>query len=149
MIIYCHLPNNKLYPGSGIDGTSGLEGEKITQRVEKIKDSVKKVGFMNPLSCGNEKDDGTYRVNRGMKCLRAAIELDIEDVPCIVYCREDQKNIPQGQQIEKRELQKFHKSKIERVVWGKPEYFAVEPVDAWPYNDLEKWLKDKYGTTFN
>ena len=131
MIIYCHLPNNKLYPGSGIDGTSGLEGEKITKRVEKIKDSVKKVGFMNPLSCGNEKDDGTYRVNRGNNCLQAAIELGIKSIPCIVYCRKDQKHIPKGEQVQRSDLHKFHKSEIKQITKEEPTWFGVYLADEW------------------
>ena len=97
----------------------------IGKRVERIKDSIKEIGFMNPLSCGNERDDGTYRVNRGNTCLRAAVELDIKSIPCVVYCKENQKNIPQGKQIERSGLQKIHKSKIKQVVEKDPTWFGV------------------------
>ena len=82
MIIYCHLPRYKLYPGT-VRNWEESPYEKFRKR---IIESIEKIGFMNPLSCGNEKDDGTYRVNRGNSCLAAATELDIKYIPCIVYC---------------------------------------------------------------
>ena len=127
MIIYCHLPRYKLYPGTVRNWEESLY-EKFRKR---IIESIEKIGFMNPLSCGNEKDDGTYRVNRGNSCLAAATELDIKSIPCIVYCRENQKYIPQGEQVEKSELQNFHVSKIKQVTREEPSWFGVYPIDEW------------------
>tara|TARA_Y100000310_G_scaffold167600_1_gene167513 strand:+ start:300 stop:722 length:423 start_codon:yes stop_codon:yes gene_type:complete len=121
MLIYCYLPKNKLYPGT-------IQNWKENIRIKykkRIKDSIKKIGLMNPLSCGNEKDNGTYRVNRGNSCLAAIMEMDINLIPCIVYCKENQKHIPEGEQVERSELQKFHKSKIEQVTRDEPMWFGV------------------------
>tara|TARA_Y100001951_G_C11280773_1_gene265192 strand:- start:198 stop:599 length:402 start_codon:yes stop_codon:yes gene_type:complete len=132
MLIHCHLPKDKLYPGT-FRSDEHYANSRVRKRLERIKDSVKEIGFMNPLSCGNDKDDGTYRVNRGNNCLRAAIELNIKSIPCIVYCREDQKHIPEGKQINKSELQKFHKSEIKQIAREEPKWFGVYPVDTWKY----------------
>ena len=105
--------------------------ESIMKFIERIKDSIKKIGFMNPLSCGNEKDDGTYRVNRGNNCLQAAIELGIKSIPCIVYCRKDQKHIPKGEQVQRSDLHKFHKSEIKQITKEEPTWFGVYLADEW------------------
>ena len=128
MFIYCHLSPNQLYPGTIRNWSTDMVFREF---VERIKDSIKEVGFMNPLSCGNEKDDGTYRVNRGNNCLQAAIELNIKSIPCIVYCGEDRKYIPEGEQVQRSELQKFHKSEIKKITKEDPTWFGVYLVDEW------------------
>ena len=134
MIIYCNLPKDKLYPST----LKNWKDAKYVKYKERIKDSIEKIGFMNPLSCGNEKDDGTYRVNRGNSCLASAMELDMKFVPCIVYCKENQKHIPQGEQVEKNDLQKFHKSKIKQITKEEPSWFGIYPVDEWTLYDNYK-----------
>ena len=129
MIIYCNLPKDKLYPGT----LKNWKDAKYVKYKERIKDSIEKIGFMNPLSCGKEKDVGSYRVNRGNSCLEAVMELDMKFVPCIVYCKENQKYIPQGKRVEKNDLQKFHKSKIKKISREEPSWFGVYPIDEWTH----------------
>ena len=128
MLIYCHLSPNQLLSGTKRNWSTDTVFRKF---IERIKDSIKKIGFMNPLSCGNEKDDGTYRVNRGNNCLQAAIELGIKSIPCIVYCRKDQKHIPKGEQVQRSDLHKFHKSEIKQITKEEPTWFGVYLVDEW------------------
>tara|TARA_Y100000310_G_C20581408_1_gene763180 strand:- start:385 stop:810 length:426 start_codon:yes stop_codon:yes gene_type:complete len=131
MLIYCHLPKDRLYFGV----KKNYDHPVAKKRLKRIKDSIKKIGFLNPFSCGNEKDDGTYQVNRGNSCLQAAMELNIKSIPCVVYCKENQKYIPEGEQVKVSELQKFHKSKIRKVSGEYSIGFGVYPL-----------LVDKYET---
>ena len=50
MIIYCHLPKDKLYSGTLKNWKDNL----YIEYKERIKNSIKKIGLMNPLSCGND-----------------------------------------------------------------------------------------------
>ena len=133
MLIHCHLSEDKLYAGT-IRSDEHYAHPPVRKRLERIKNSIKEIGFLNPLSCGNERDDGTYRVNRGNNCLQAARELKIKSIPCIVYYKENQKHIPKGEQVKRSELQKFHKSEIRQVTREEPSWFGVYPVDEWSYD---------------
>ncbi len=40
-------------------------------------------------------------------------------------------DIPKGKQINRSELQKFHKSKIKHIAREEPSWFGVYPVNEW------------------
>ena len=67
MLIYAHIPIEKLYYGVSRD----LEEAQHKDRRGRVRESIEREWLKNPLSCGNVKDDGTYQVNRGNNCLAA------------------------------------------------------------------------------
>lgn len=127
MLIYCRLPVSKLY-----FGVSRNQRElRYIQKREKVKISIKKYGLLNPLSCGNVKDDGTYQVNRGNNCLAALIDMGNVEVNCIVCCKQYQLNKPLGKEVTVNELTDLHKNRIVKIhEIEAPECFAVELDDS-------------------
>lgn len=130
MLVYCHLPLDRLYFGV----SRNLNEPKYVARRNKIKESYQIQGLRNPLSCGNVKDDGTYQVNRGNNCLAALIELNAETTACVVCCKPNQRQIPQGRQVTVGELGELHLNRISQVhEINAPECFAVALNDAISY----------------
>ena len=126
MLIYAHLPTEKLYYGV----SRNLEETRHKERRKRVRESIERGGLKNPLSCGNVKDDGTYQVNRGNNCLAALIEMGVQEIPCIVCCTSDQKYNPAGEVVDEQGLEKVHKSRIDRVYEiNAPQCFAVAPSD--------------------
>ena len=127
MLIYAHLPIEKLYYGV----SRNLEETQHKERRKRVRESIEQEGLKNPLSCGNVKDNGTYQVNRGNNCLAALVEMNVKEVPCIVCCKPDQKNNPVGRLITEDELVRLHKSGVSKVYEiNAPQCFAVAPSDV-------------------
>ena len=127
MLIYAHLPIEKLYYGV----SRNLEETQHKDRRRRVRESIEREGLKNPLSCGNVRDDGTYQVNRGNNCLAALIEISVKEVPCIVCCEPDQTCIPTGELVDEQRLEKLHKSGINKVYEiNVPQCFAVAPADV-------------------
>ena len=94
------------------------------------KESILKEGLNNPLCCGNVKQDGTYRVNRGNQCLAALQELNIDTVSCIICCKNNSLNNPKGVEIAVGEIGDLFKSGVERISEvSHPECFEIIPSD--------------------
>jgi hypothetical protein len=126
MLIYAHIPIEKLYYGVSRD----LEEAQHKDRRGRVRESIEREGLKNPLSCGNVKDDGTYQVNRGNNCLAALIEMGVKEVPCIVCCKPGQTHIPAGEAVDEQGLEKLHKSGINKVYEiNVPQCFSVAPSD--------------------
>jgi hypothetical protein len=127
MLIYAHLPTEKLYYGV----SRNLEEPQHKERRKRVRESIEREGLKNPLSCGNVKDNGTYQVNRGNNCLAALIEMGVKEIPCIVCCKPDQKNNPTGRLVTEDELVELHKSGVSKVYEvDAPQCFAVAPLDV-------------------
>ena len=127
MLIYTHLPIEKLYYGVSRD----LREERFQQMMRRLRESIEREGLKNPLSCGNVKDDGTYQVNRGNTCLATLIDMGMKEAACIVCCKPDQKNNPTGRLVTEDELVELHKSGVSKVYEvNAPQCFAVAPADV-------------------
>jgi hypothetical protein len=126
ILIYADIPVNNLYFGV----PRNLNETRYVYAREKIKDSILKEGLNNPLCCGNVKQDGTYKVNRGNQCLAALQELNIDTVSCIVCCKNNSLNNPKGVEIAVGEIDDLFKSGVERISEvSHPECFEIIPSD--------------------
>ena len=131
ILIYAKIPINKLYFGV----SRSLNEDRYVYARKKIKKSILKEGLNNPLCCGNVKQDGTYKVNRGNQCLAALQELNVDTVSCIVCCKQDSLNNPQGIKVTVKDLSKFFKSGISAIrAEAYPECFEAIPSDYQEYD---------------
>ena len=104
----------------------------------KFVKSIRVHGLLNPLSVGNETDDGNYTVTVGNQRLKALQTMDFNSVPCICAFRMNQKNIPVGTPIDSLEsLQKYFTSKIAKIILNEQTFHAVP-------SDVNEWDADKY-----
>jgi hypothetical protein len=95
-IIFAKLNLNQLYSGCEHRTEEFYNNNKSYMLTKnKIKEDIKNNGIKYPLCVINEKDNDHYKVEVGNQRLEALKELDYKhNIPCLIYCREGQTNLP-------------------------------------------------------
>lgn len=105
--------------------------------IEMLKDSIKTIGLINPVTVYYDINDGFYRILSGHKRVEACRRLNMESIPCITV--EPPKN-----EIKEKELMlqtNMHRSKKEDLI---NEVAIAEAV----WERMPKELQEKYRATF-
>lgn len=137
ILIFTNIEISKLYPGVNRPQSWINKHPAFRKMQQHLIESIKKKGIKYPLCAVNEKDDGTYKITVGNQRLLALQTMEAELVPCLIYNKAGQKNIPSGKVIKgQKEILKLFGGKVKGIALH-PTMFQVIA------KDNPKWDPDR------
>lgn len=141
IIIYAEILVDCLRPGVNRPSSWYDDHPEFIEMRDRLIKEFNTIGMKNPLSCVDDRQDGTFVVTVGNQRLEALKYGDFKIAPCIISFLKDKSVMPKNSiEIQKDDIQKYFDTPISRIVL-KHSVFQIVPSDTNEYDPHKQEYK--------